>query len=271
MRIVRFRDGESAYWGMVQEDVVFHMPEVPYWSAGAGEYVGPIAEVELLAPVEPGKIVCVGLNYAKHVTERDPNRKIPLEPVLFMKPPSALIGHGTPIRIHHPEHENHHEAELVLVMGKTARFVNTDDALSYVLGYTCGNDVSDRTLQAQDGQFVRAKGFDTYAPLGPVIQTDLDPTRLAVTCTVNGETRQNGSTADMIWGPAELVAFISSVMTLEPGDVIMTGTPDGVSAINPGDTVAVTIEKIGTLENPVRHLQDETAIPLGPKKGGGGD
>src|SRR3954447_22830121 len=121
MRIVRFRDGESAYWGMVQEETVFHMPGVPYWSAGKGEYVGPIAEVELLAPVDPGKIVCVGLNYAKHVTERDPNRKIPTEPVLFMKPQSALIGPGAPIRIAHPDHETHHEAELVVVIGSTAR------------------------------------------------------------------------------------------------------------------------------------------------------
>ena len=270
MRIIRFRDGESVHWGVVQSDMVFHMADAPFWASGAGEAVGPLAGVELMAPVQPGKIVCVGLNYAKHVTERDPNRKIPSEPVLFMKPQSALIGPGAPIQIAHPDHETHHEAELVVVIGKTARYVTEDDALNHVLGYTCGNDVSDRTLQAQDGQFVRAKGFDSYAPTGPWIQTDLDPADLAIGCSVNGETRQQSSTSTMIWGVRALIAFISGVMTLDQGDIIMTGTPEGVGPLKPGDTCAVTIERIGTLENPVRPLHDETAIPLGPKIPSGG-
>ncbi|HQY31309.1 MAG TPA: fumarylacetoacetate hydrolase family protein [Thermomicrobiales bacterium] len=270
MRIVRFRDGESIHWGVLQGEDVFHMPDAPFWAGGTKEYVGALDSVQLLAPVDPAKIVCVGMNYAKHITERDPNRKIPTEPVLFMKPQTALIGNGEAIRLAHPDHENHHEAELVVVIGRTARFVNEDDALDYVLGYTCGNDVSDRTLQAQDGQFVRAKGFDTYAPMGPVLQTDLDPSNLAISCTVNGETRQQSTTSTMIWSVPQLISFISGVMTLEPGDVIMTGTPEGVGPLNHGDTVAVSIEKIGTLENHVRFLHDETAIPLGPKGPGGG-
>jgi len=270
MRIVRFRDGESVHWGVVKSDTVFHMADAPFWASGAGEAVGPLAGVELMAPVQPGKIVCVGLNYAKHVTERDPNRKIPSEPVLFMKPQSALIGPGAPIQIAHPDHETHHEAELVVVIGKTARYVTEDDALNHVLGYTCGNDVSDRTLQAQDGQFVRAKGFDSYAPIGPWIQTDLDPADLAIGCSVNGETRQRSSTSTMIWGVRALIAFISGVMTLDPGDIIMTGTPEGVGRLKPGETCAVTVERIGTLENPVRPLHDEMAIPLGPRTPGGG-
>ena len=142
----------------------------------------------------------------------------------------------------------------------------------YVLGYTCGNDVSDRDNQKLDGQFVRAKGYDTYAPIGPWIETELDPTNLRIQCTVNDETRQDSSTANMIWPVAELIAFISGVMTLEPGDVIMTGTPEGVGPLVGGDTCRITLEHIGVLENPVRRLGGElTEMVLGPRTGGGGD
>ncbi len=268
MRIVRFRDGSSDYWGIARDGFVHHMPEAPFWFGDDGEVVGEIDRVELLAPVEPGKIVCVGLNYAKHVTERDATRKIPTEPVLFMKPPSALVRHGDPIRIAHPDHETHHEAELVIVMGRRAEYVNPSDSLEYVLGYTCGNDVSDRDLQAQDGQFVRAKGFNTYCPIGPWIETQLDPTKVKIACSVNGEVRQKSSTANMIFPVDVLVSFISNVMTLEPGDIIMTGTPEGVGPLRHGDTCTVSIERIGSLENPVRNLRDDSEV-LGPKVGGG--
>lgn len=244
------------------------MPNAPFWFGDDGEVVGRIDSVELLTPVDPGKIVCVGLNYAKHVTERDPNRKIPTEPVLFMKPPSALINAHEPIRIAHPDHETHHEAELVVVMGRKAQFVDVDSSLEYVLGYTCGNDVSDRNLQAQDGQFVRAKGFDTYAPIGPWIETQVDPKNLKISCSVNDDVRQNSTTANMLFPVDFLVSFISSVMTLEPGDIIMTGTPDGVGPLAPGDICSVSIQQIGTLENPVILLHDDIA-ELGPKVGGG--
>ena len=253
MRIVRFRDGASIYWGIAREGYVQHMPEAPFWFGDDGEVAGKIDQLELLTPVDPGKIVCVGLNYEAHVTERDPNRKVPTEPVLFMKPPSALIGNGDEIRIAHPDHETHHEAELVVVIGKRAQSVAVGSSAEHILGYTCGNDVSDRDLQAQDGQFVRAKGFDTYAPIGPWIETKVDPTKLKLSCAVNGEIRQNSSTSKMIWGVDSLVSFISHVMTLEPGDVIMTGTPSGVGSLHAGDQCAVSVQGIGSLENPVRN------------------
>ncbi|HYP58825.1 MAG TPA: fumarylacetoacetate hydrolase family protein [Thermomicrobiales bacterium] len=253
MRIVRFRDGSSVYWGIAREGYVQHMPDAPFWFSDDGEIAGKIDQLDLLTPVDPGKIVCVGLNYEAHVTERDPNRKVPTEPILFMKPPSALIGNGDEIRIANPDHETHHEAELVVVIGKRAQCVDAESSRDFVLGYTCGNDVSDRNLQAQDGQFVRAKGFDTYAPIGPWIETRLDPAKLKINCDVSGEIRQNSSTSNMIWGVDALISFISHVMTLEPGDIIMTGTPHGVSPLKSGDVCTIAIQGIGSLENPVRN------------------
>jgi 2-keto-4-pentenoate hydratase/2-oxohepta-3-ene-1,7-dioic acid hydratase in catechol pathway len=265
MRIVRFRDGSSTYWGIAREGFVHHMPEAPFWFGDDGEVAGEIDKVELLKPVEPGKIVCVGLNYEAHVTERDPDRKVPTEPVLFMKPPSALIGNGEPICIAHPDHVTHHEAELVVVIGKRARFIEIGSSSEFILGYTCGNDVSDRDLQAQDGQFVRAKGFDTFAPIGPWIETKLETSGLKISCQVNDEVRQNSSTSKMIWGVDELVAFISHVMTLEPGDIIMTGTPQGVGPLHNGDVCQVSIRGLGTLENPVQLQAADKTLVLDPR------
>ena len=273
MKIVRFQDGSSTYWGSVKDDgTVWHMADAPFSLIKTPEFAGQLDDLTLAIPVQPGKIVCVGLNYEAHVTERDPTRKVPKEPVLFMKPPSALIGHGDTIRIANPENETHHEAELVVVIGRRARFLSPAVSLDYVLGYTCGNDVSDRDNQKQDGQFVRAKGYDTYAPIGPWIETDLDPKNLAIKSTVNDEVRQDSSTSKMLWPVDQLIAFISGVMTLEPGDLIMTGTPEGVGRLEPGDTCKVTIEKIGTLENRVVRGQSElTEMDPGPRTGGGGD
>lgn len=265
MRIVRFRDGASDYWGLAREGYVHYMPNAPFWFGDDGEIAGAIDQIQLLTPVDPGKVVCVGLNYALHVTERDPDRKIPAEPELFMKPPSALIGDGEPIEIAHPSHETHHEGELVAVIGKRARFVELGKSAEFILGYTCGNDVSDRAIQAQDRNFIRAKGFDTYAPIGPWIETRVDPTRLKISCTVNGEIRQNSSTDKMIWSVDELIAFISHVMTLEPGDVIMTGTPHGVGPLQAGDTCVVSVQGIGALENPVRALAPHRPFTLPPR------
>ena len=257
MRIVRVRDGSSAVWATLDGEVATELPDGPF-EGGAGRELGPIDQLTLLAPVEPGKIVCVGLNYAKHVTERDATRKVPDEPVLFMKPPSSLIGPGDEIVVAHPEHETHHEAELAVVMGRTARQVSPEAALDYVFGYTCANDVSDRDLQKQDGQFVRAKGFDTYCPVGPWIETELDPSDLLVESRVNGEVRQSGSTRSMLWSAAHLVSFISWVMTLEPGDLILTGTPEGVGPLRNGDTCEITVADIGALTNSVRNAN---AVP----------
>jgi 2-keto-4-pentenoate hydratase/2-oxohepta-3-ene-1,7-dioic acid hydratase in catechol pathway len=254
MKIVRFRDGTSgqARYGLVDGETVYAASGDPF--AGGltrGEVVGPLAEVDLRTPVQPGKIVCVGLNYAAHVTENDPTRQVPDEPVLFMKPPSALVPAGAPISIANPDHRTDYEAELVVVIGKQASRVAEAAAKQYVLGYTCGNDVSDRDLQKKDGQWVRAKGFDTYCPLGPWIETDLDVRDVKVESRLNGEVRQSQRTSSMIFGPDFLVSYISNVMTLEPGDVIMTGTPEGVGAMKPGDMIEVEVGGVGVLRNPV--------------------
>ncbi|MCA9878755.1 MAG: fumarylacetoacetate hydrolase family protein [Thermomicrobiales bacterium] len=256
MRIVRFRTSADSTptWGALDGERILALSGVPFTGAdvaATGDQIATLSEVELLAPVDPAKIICIGLNYLAHVTERDPNRKVPEEPVMFMKPQTALLGHGQPIRIANLDHRTDHEAELALVIGKTARHVSEADALSYVAGYTVANDVSDRDLQKQDGQFIRAKGFDTYCPVGPWVETDLDVSDLPVRSRVNGETRQDQTTASMMWGPAFLVSFISGVMTLHPGDLILTGTPEGVGPLKPGDTIEVEVGGIGVLSNPV--------------------
>jgi 2-keto-4-pentenoate hydratase/2-oxohepta-3-ene-1,7-dioic acid hydratase in catechol pathway len=253
MKIVRFQEaatGEARY-GIVEGDSVITASGDPFTGLRRGDAIGPLASMSLLAPVRPGKIVCVGLNYAAHVTENDPTRQVPEEPVLFMKPPSAVIGPGAAIEIAHPGNRTDHEAELVVVIGRTACDVAESDALNYVAGYCAGNDVSDRYLQRKDGQWVRAKGFDTYCPLGPWIETDLDISAAKVESRLNGEVRQLQTTASMIFPVPFLIAFISRVMTLEPGDVIVTGTPEGVGPMKPGDTIEIEIGGVGVLRNPV--------------------
>ncbi len=255
MKIVRYQDaatGDGRY-GLVEDQTVYAADGDPFASGGLtprGE-AGPLDGLTLLPPVQPGKIVCVGLNYVAHVTENDATRQVPDEPVLFMKPPSALIGPGEPIRIANPDHRTDYEAELAIVIGARARNVAEADAAQYVLGYTCGNDVSDRVLQKKDGQWVRAKGYDTYCPLGPCIVTGLDIADVPVRSRLNGEPRQSQTTASMIFPPHFLIAFISRVMTLDPGDVILTGTPEGVGPMRPGDTIEVEVGGIGVLRNPV--------------------
>ena len=255
MKIVRYRDGASgeARYGLVEDGTVYAADGDPFSLAGMipRDEVGTLESLALLPPVQPGKIVCVGLNYAAHVTENDPNRQVPDEPVLFMKPPSALVPHGAPIRIANLDHNTDYEAELVIVISRTASRVAEAEAGSYVLGYTCGNDVSDRVLQRKDGQWVRAKGYDTYCPLGPWIETDLDVGDVKVESRLNGEVRQSSRTSDMIFKPHFLISYISNVMTLEPGDVIMTGTPEGVGPMKPGDTIEVEVGGVGVLRNPV--------------------
>jgi 2-keto-4-pentenoate hydratase/2-oxohepta-3-ene-1,7-dioic acid hydratase in catechol pathway len=253
MRIVRYEDpaSRSALWGVVEGDNVYAADGNPFTGLTKGTLVGPVSGTSLLAPTVPGKIVCVGLNYAAHVTENDPTRVAPEEPVLFMKPPSAVIGPGAAIEIAHPGNRTDHEAELAVVIGKRGRDIEESDALSFVLGFTAGNDVSDRVLQKKDGQWVRAKGFDTYCPLGPWIETDVDVSNVKVESRLNGSVRQSQTTASMIFSVPFLIAYISRVMTLEPGDVIMTGTPEGVGPINPGDTIEIEIGGVGTLTNRV--------------------
>ncbi len=219
---------------------------------GALEVAGPpvpLSGVRLLAPVLPSKIVAVGKNYAAHAQEM--GGEVPLEPMIFLKPSTAVIGPGDPITLPEQSERVEHEAELAVVIGRLCSEVPIRRVPEVVLGYTCANDVTARDLQATDGQWGRAKGFDTFCPLGPWIETELDPTAVGVRCTVNGEVRQDGTTADLVRGVAELVAWISNVMTLLPGDVILTGTPAGVGPLVDGDSVSVSLSSIGTLTNRV--------------------
>jgi 2-keto-4-pentenoate hydratase/2-oxohepta-3-ene-1,7-dioic acid hydratase in catechol pathway len=226
------------------------------WAGGIATGVEDDASaVEWLPPCEPSKIVCVGLNYVEHVKESltvaPEHREVPPEPLLFLKPPSAALGHGGEIR--HPAGVTRMdpEGELALVIGKRASHVSEADALAHVAGVTCFNDVSARNYQKSDGQWARAKGFDTFAPFGPVIALGLSPLDLALELRVNGEARQRARTSGMHFGPAFLVHHISRIMTLEPGDVIATGTPAGIAPIVAGDLVEVEIEGVGTLANRV--------------------
>ncbi|MBA2278748.1 MAG: fumarylacetoacetate hydrolase family protein [Chloroflexia bacterium] len=253
MKIVRFAkdDGMQAHVGILDGETVFVAEGEEFVDLRKGAEVGALADVKLLPPVEPGKIVCVGLNYAAHVTENDASRQVPDEPVLFMKPNSTIIGPNEPIAIANPEHRTDFEAELVVVIGRQARDVMESQALDYVRGYTAGNDVSDRVLQRKDGQWVRAKGFDTYCPLGPWMETDLDPSDVKVLSRLNGEARQSQTTKSLLFSVPFLISYISGVMTLDPGDIIMTGTPEGVGPLTAGDTIEVEIGGIGVLSNPV--------------------
>ena len=248
MKIARYqKDGATAV-GIVEGDDVYAASGDVFGTLTKGDRVGSVGDVALDIPIVPGKIVAIGLNYAAHVTENDPTREVPTEPVIFMKPTSALLPPDGEIQLP-AEGRIDYEAELCIVIGKQASRVTEADALSYVLGYTCGNDVSNRDQQRKDGQWIRAKGHDTFCPLGPWIETDLEPGNVAIQSRLNGEVRQDNHTTNMIFNPAFLVSFISEVMTLEPGDVIMTGTPEGVGAMKVGDTIEVEVEGIGTLKN----------------------
>ncbi len=200
--------------------------------------------------VSPSKVVCVGLNYHAHAQEL--GTEVPQEPLLFLKPPSAVIGSGDKIRLPSQSEEVHYEGELAVVLGRHCRNAAADSAWEFILGYTCANDVTARDLQKKDIQYTRAKGFDTFCPLGPWIETELGPEQdLEITVLVNHDLRQQGRTSDMVFSPQYLVSFVSGVMTLYPGDVILTGTPPGVGALHPGDNARVLIEDLGELNNPV--------------------
>lgn len=248
MKIARYLADGTPRYGIVEDGTLYQAEGDLFTGLSKGTNVGAVDSATLLPPVDPSKIVAIGLNYAAHVTENDPTREVPTEPVIFMKPTSALLPPGGEIQLP-AEGRIDYEAELCIVIGKQASRVSEADALSYVLGYTCGNDVSNRDQQRKDGQWVRAKGHDTFCPLGPWIETDLEPGNVAIQSRLNGEVRQNNHTTNMIFNPAFLVSFISEVMTLEPGDVIMTGTPEGVGAMKVGDTIEVEVEGIGTLKN----------------------
>jgi 2-keto-4-pentenoate hydratase/2-oxohepta-3-ene-1,7-dioic acid hydratase in catechol pathway len=237
-------------YGLIDGETVHPIAGVPWgkWTGEAGSL--NLKEVRLLAPVEPSKIVCVGRNYAAHAAETGSD--VPKEPMIFLKPSSSIVGPGEAIVLTRYSARVEHESELGLVIGKKcAHLSDSEDPLSYVLGYICVNDVTARDLQKSDVQFTRAKGFDTFCPLGPHIETELDPRNVLVEMQVNGAVRQSGSTSLMIYPVAFLVRWISRMMTLLPGDVIATGTPAGVGPLVGGDIAEVCIAGIGVLRNPV--------------------
>jgi 2-keto-4-pentenoate hydratase/2-oxohepta-3-ene-1,7-dioic acid hydratase in catechol pathway len=209
----------------------------------------PLDQVRLLAPVLPSKVVAVGKNYVEHAAEM--GGAVPEEPVIFLKPSTAVTGPDDAIPYPPQSSRVDPEGELAVVIGRLARRVPAEDASRYILGYTCANDVTARDLQAKDGQWTRAKGFDGFGPLGPWVETELDPSDVAVELRVNGETRQAARTSQMAFGVSELVEFVTAVMTLLPGDVILTGTPAGVAPVEVGDVIEVDVEGIGVLRNQV--------------------
>lgn len=264
MRIVRFvsRPRASVAWGWVREGKVGVLEGSPFGEFRREEAVLPLEAVRLLAPVEPGKILGVGRNFAAHAAEHQ--AEVPELPLLFLKAPSSVIGPGEAIRLPPQSKQVEHEAELAVVIGHGGRWISPEDADWHILGYTIANDVTARDLQRLDGQWARAKSFDTFCPLGPWIETEFEPSDALITCRVNGQLRQMASTRDLVFSVRQLVAFISSIMTLAPGDVILTGTPAGVGPLVPGDEVTIEIEGIGQLSNPVRaDARAGEAIPSG--------
>jgi len=252
MRIVRFRTRPRAplTWGWVEGDRLGLIDGSPFHEFRREKAAFALDTVELAAPVQPGKILCIGRNYPAHAAEH--GAEVPELPLLFLKPPSAVIGPGAAILLPPQSTQVEHEAELAVVIGEGGRWIRPEEADRHILGYTVANDVTARDLQQRDGQWSRAKGFDTFCPLGPWIDTEVDSADLLITCSVNGQMRQMASTRDMVFPVRQLVAYLSSVMSLDPGDVILTGTPAGVGRLVPDDEVTVDIEGLGRLTNPVR-------------------
>jgi len=249
MRTCRFhRDGQDRY-GVVSGAEVRALTAAP-WAGGLPE--GPrieLSSVKLLAPVEPSKVVAVGRNYRAHA--RELGQDVPREPLLFIKPSTAVIGPMDEIRLPEQSKEVHHESELACVIGQVLTRAGAPEARQGIFGWTCLDDVTARDIQRAEAHFTRSKSFDTFCPVGPVVETDLDPLDQVVACRVNGEQRQRGFTRDMVVDPFALVAYISQVMTLLPGDVVTTGTPEGVGPLRRGDWVEVEVSGVGVLKNPV--------------------
>jgi 2-keto-4-pentenoate hydratase/2-oxohepta-3-ene-1,7-dioic acid hydratase in catechol pathway len=249
MRIVRYSRQGDVGFGILEDEAVAAISPHPF---GAFEYTGerlPISEVRLLAPVLPSKVLAIGRNYAEHA--RELGNEVPPEPVMFLKPSTSVTGPDDPIVRPQGVGRVDFEGELAVVVGKLVRRLEPADAIQAVLGFTCANDVTARDLQHADGQWTRAKGFDSFCPLGPWIETDLDSSDLAISTLVNGEVRQQARTSQLERGVADLLAFVSRVMTLLPGDVLLTGTPAGVGPLEAGDRVEVEVEGVGVLANEV--------------------
>jgi 2-keto-4-pentenoate hydratase/2-oxohepta-3-ene-1,7-dioic acid hydratase in catechol pathway len=249
MKIVRYQDGSLVKYGVIEKETIREMEGDPFSHFHLTSKAKKVGEAKLLSPCLPSKIVALGLNYRDHAEEV--KLPIPDKPLLFMKPSTSVIGPGEAILYPKMSKRVDYEAELAVVIGKVAKNVSEEKAADYILGYTCLNDVTARDLQPKDGQWTLSKSFDTFSPIGPWIVTDMDPHQLEVSSYLNGERRQHSNTKNLIFGPRQLVSFISWVMTLLPGDVIATGTPSGIGPMAIGDQIDVVIEGIGTLSNHV--------------------
>ena len=250
MRFIRYQKEEEApCYGWIHGNKIGDIEGDLFGEFRRLDATTPLNEVKLLAPSKPSKIICVGRNYAAHAKEH--NAEVPDLPLIFFKPPSSLNNPDDAIILPHQSKQVEHEAELVVVIGKQGRNIISEDAKEHILGYTIGNDVTARDLQRADRLWTRGKGFDSFAPFGPWIDTEFDPSDAVITCRVNGQMRQMASTRDMVFSVGTIIAFVSSVMTLEPGDLIFTGTPAGVGILKKGDVVEIDIEGLGVLSNPV--------------------
>lgn len=257
MRFIRFVERLPAApaitlapaWGLLDGETIYPLAHAPYLGVVVQGAARPVTSVRLVAPATPTKLVCVGRNYAEHAAEL--GNEVPPEPLIFLKPPTTVIGPDDAVVYPSISSRVDHEGELALVIGRRCRNVAEADAASVIFGYTVANDVTARDLQKQDGQWTRGKGFDTFAPVGPWLDTAFDPAGKAVRCAVNGALRQDGNTALLIYSIGRVIAHVTRFMTLEPGDLILTGTPAGVGPVQPGDVMTVEVEGLGTLSNPV--------------------
>ena len=249
MRLVRFQSSDGPTYGIVEDDAVFAVHGDVFGAFTTGARLASLDDVQVLPPCQPSKIIAVGRNYMELAKQMQTD--VPDEPLIFMKPPSSVIAHLEPIVYPAISQRVDHEGELAVVIGKTCRHVDASQARSYVLGFTCANDVTARDVQRRDGQWTRGKGFDTFLPIGPFIRTDLDVASATLQTRLNGQVRQNGAVSQMVFSVDFLISYISRVMTLLPGDVLLTGTPAGTGPMQPGDVVEVAISGIGVLRNHV--------------------
>tara|TARA_Y100000590_G_scaffold193677_1_gene220107 strand:- start:6234 stop:7016 length:783 start_codon:yes stop_codon:yes gene_type:complete len=253
VKIIRYQLDDEIGFGILEDDnSIRKLTESPFEKIIKSEIVTEIDKVKILPPVIPSKIIGVGLNYVSHIEEM--GMKQPDFPMLFMKPPTAVIGSSDPIIYPTIGNIVEYEAELAIVIGKPTRQIKESNALDHVLGYTCGNDVSERIIQKAEmsmGAILVSKGFDTFNPLGPVISTDIDPKNTQIKARINGKEKQNANTSDLLFGVSKLISYISEAILLLPGDVIMSGTPSGVGSIKAGDEIEIEIEGVGILQNNV--------------------
>lgn len=249
MKFLRYEQQGIVSWGWYFEEKIGKIEGNIFENYRRYEANISVTDVTLLPPVAPTKIICIGRNYASHAAEHKVD--VPEIPLIFLKPPSSIIGNNEKIILPPQSSQVEHEAELGVVIGKRGRWINPESAEDYIFGYTIANDVTARDLQRLDGQWTRGKGFDTFCPVGPFIETEFDSSDALITCKVNQQVRQMGSTRDMVFPVEKLIAFISSVMTLEPGDLILTGTPAGVGVLGDDDLIEIEIEGLGVLKNSI--------------------